>query len=228
MPREPGNRRTARKTAPAAVRRPRRRQEDRSREMRGRLMDATLRCLRESGYAGLSISHVAEAARVSRGAVLHHYATKFDLAAAAIRHFFETRYDRLQRLTAAGDSGRGLDERLDAFRGEISTLFPLNLEIINILRTDPALREAVLDPHEQGHEERVAGYKAMFPELPGDLEREIFISVLVAFLRGLGVESLMRGRDGESFVEGMFEMFRRMVHLYFASAGSQGRASGPG
>lgn len=216
----------------APAKRARRRQEDRSREMRDRLLNATLHCLGEMGYAGLSIAQVAQAAQVSRGAVLHHYATKFDLAAAAMQHFFETRFDRLHRLLTEGaPSGLTVDQRLDAFRAEIGTLFPVNLEIINTLRTNPELRQAVLSPDSPRFAERLAGYKAMFPQIRSEAERETFISVLVAFLRGLCLESMMRTRAGRPDpADAMFEMFRRMVHLYFAAqpaAADDGAASAP-
>lgn len=186
--------------------------------MRQRLMDATLRCLAEAGYAGLSISEVAKAAQVSRGAILHHYSTKFELAAAAMHHFFETRFDRLHRLlTGDAAPGLSLDDRLDAFRREIGALFPLNLEIINALRTNADLRQAVLSPHTPRYAERLDGYKAMFPQLRSERDRETFIAVLVAFLRGLCIEAMMREGRHPDFSDRMFEMFRAMVHLYFAS-----------
>ncbi|MFT4255917.1 MAG: TetR/AcrR family transcriptional regulator [Pseudoxanthomonas sp.] len=203
--------------APSSSGRVRRRQEDRSREMRQRLMDATLRCLAEVGYVGLSISQVAQAAQVSRGAILHHYSTKTELAAAAMLHFFETRYDRLHELLAGHAAPElSLDDRLDVFRREISALFPLNLEIINALRTDNDLRRTVLSPHTPHHAERLAGYKAMFPRLSSERDQETFIAVLVAFLRGLCIESMMRDGQSPDFSDRMFEMFRAMVHLYFA------------
>ncbi len=203
--------------APPAAGRSRRRQEDRSRDMRHRLMNATLQCLAEVGYAGLSISQVAKAAQVSRGAILHHYATKFDLAAAAMHHFFETRFQRLHHLLSSNAApGLSIDARLDAFRKEIGELFPLNLEIINALRTNPDLRDAVLSPRRPRYAEQLSGYKAMFPQIRSEQDREIFISLLVAFLRGLCIETMMRDRRHPDVSDRMFEMFRTMVHLYIA------------
>ncbi len=195
-------------------------------------MDATLRCLAEVGYAGLSISQVAKAAGVSRGAILHHYATKLDLAAAAMHYFFEARFDRLHdRLAGDASAELSTDERLDAFRGEIAALFPLNLEIINALRTNTDLRNAVLTPRSPRYDERLAGYRAMFPQIRSEKDRETFIAVLVAFLRGLCLESMMRDQRHPEFSERMFEMFRTMVHLYFeqqATDGGDAPSSRPG
>lgn len=195
------------------------RQEDRSRAMQDRLLKATLECLGEVGYAGMAIAVVAERAGVSRGAISHHYATKLELASAAMSYLFEARYERLhQALVVDAPQGLSIDQRLDIFRDEFSKMLPVNLEVINTLRTNAELREKVMSRNTPMYEERVAGYMRMFPEHQLDTDRSTFISVLVAFLRGLCIESLMDESPGDR-INRMFEMFRRMVHLLFADAG---------
>ena len=63
---------SARAAAPAA----RRTQQQRSDETRAALLDATIICLHEVGYAGTSTTLVSERAGVSRGAQTHHFPTK--------------------------------------------------------------------------------------------------------------------------------------------------------
>src|SRR4029078_1512929 len=72
-------------------------QEERSRAMRQRLLDATVECLVERGFAGTSTTLVSERAGVSRGAQLHHFPTKNDLVLAAVEHLSEQRGVELQR-----------------------------------------------------------------------------------------------------------------------------------
>jgi len=64
-------------------------QEQKSREMRMRLKDATLSCLQERGYHGTSLSQILKRAKVSRGAWRHHYTSKKELVAAAAEHFLQ-------------------------------------------------------------------------------------------------------------------------------------------
>ena len=65
-------------------------QEEKSREMRTRLIEATLDCLQDNGYHGTSLSRILENAGVSRGAWRHHYRSKKELiAAAAAEYLFE-------------------------------------------------------------------------------------------------------------------------------------------
>lgn len=70
-------------------RRPRpRTQTERSEEMRGRLIDATIASLAQEGFAKTSIGRIVQRAKVSNGATGHHFPTKADLLAAAAEEMF--------------------------------------------------------------------------------------------------------------------------------------------
>jgi len=79
-------------------------QEERTRAMRQRLLDATVECLTERGWSGTSTTLVSERAGVSRGAQLHHFPTKSALVLAAVEHLSEVRTAEL-RASAAGLPG---------------------------------------------------------------------------------------------------------------------------
>src|SRR5437762_7609305 len=76
----PGGRRTRR----------RRSQEERRDATRGAVLDATVECLAERGYAGTTTTRIARRARVSRGALLHYYASKIELLTSAIEHILRS------------------------------------------------------------------------------------------------------------------------------------------
>lgn len=59
--------------------------------MRARLLDATIECLAELGYGAMSTNDVVRRARVSRGALSHHFPTKADLVRAAAQRLLEER-----------------------------------------------------------------------------------------------------------------------------------------
>src|ERR1700710_802942 len=80
---------------------PRRNQAERSAATRQALLDATLECLVEDGYANTTTARVAERAGVSRGAHLHHFQTRSALVAAAVEHL---RVRRAEELFAAADA----------------------------------------------------------------------------------------------------------------------------
>jgi AcrR family transcriptional regulator len=123
---------------------PARWQQQKSAEMRLRILDATVSCLVELGYAGLSTQEVTQRAGVSRGAMHHHYASRLELVAAVIEY---TLYLRMERF---------LDDYFSAIRGrenasvpEIATIcywkcvqtpeFAAYLELAVAARTDDEL-----------------------------------------------------------------------------------------
>jgi len=61
---------------------------------RFRLLEATLDCLVELGYANTSIKTIAERAGVSRGAVQFHFPTKLSAIEAVIQHLLQRRLDK--------------------------------------------------------------------------------------------------------------------------------------
>ena len=120
-------------------------QEERTRLMRARLLEATVECLVERGFAGTSTTLVSERAGVSRGAQVHHFPTKNDLVVAAVEHLTEVRGAELA--AAAGRLPRGprrtravLQMLGDHFS---SPVFIAALELWVAARTDPALLAAV-------------------------------------------------------------------------------------
>src|SRR5262252_1706823 len=77
--------------------RERRTQAERSASTRGRLLDATISCLHDLGYAGTSTPEIARRARLSRGAQLHHFPTKAELVTNAVEYLFERRREEFLR-----------------------------------------------------------------------------------------------------------------------------------
>jgi AcrR family transcriptional regulator len=134
----------AKAVAPAP--RVRRTQEERSATTRKALLEATVECLIELGYSDTTTTVIAERAKVSRGAQLHHFPTKFSLVAAALDHLAH----ELGRRFAA--EARGLDSAkdrvgaaLDAlWAGYATPLFSAWLELSVAARTDPELRAELL------------------------------------------------------------------------------------
>lgn len=80
-------------------------QRQKSAQMREDILEATIDCLVSDGYSGLSIQRVSDAARASKGAMHHHFATKMQLVAAVIEYTFYRRMEHflaeIARVTAA-------------------------------------------------------------------------------------------------------------------------------
>ena len=87
-------------SVPSAETPTRRSQAERSTATREALLDATIACLVEDGYANTTTSRVAERAGVSRGAHLHHFKTRTALVAAAMGRLAERRLSDVRNVDA--------------------------------------------------------------------------------------------------------------------------------
>ncbi|MFG2574624.1 TetR/AcrR family transcriptional regulator [Streptomyces sp. NPDC048481] len=85
--------------------------QDRSRATRQRLLEAAVGALAEHGWAGSTVTVVAERAGVSRGAAQHHFPTREDLFTAAVEYVAEERSRALRALFPQGAQGGAAGDR---------------------------------------------------------------------------------------------------------------------
>lgn len=166
-------------------------QEERTRAMRARLLEATVELLVERGFSGTTTTLVSERAGVSRGAQLHHFPTKNDLVVAAVEHLTEMRGAELaaavRRLPGGSRRTRAVLRMLgDHFS---SPVFTAALELWVAARTDAALLGAV-GPLEQrvGRETHRLTVEALGADESRPGARELVQGTL-DLVRGLGLAS---------------------------------------
>lgn len=164
-------------------------QEERTRAMRARLLEATVDCLVERGFSGTSTTLVSERAGVSRGAQLHHFPTKNDLVVAAVQHLTLVRGAELataaERLpTGPGRTRAVLQMLADHFT---SPVFAAALELWVAARTDPTLLAEVA-PLEQrvGREAHRLTVEALGADEARPGTREL-VQATLDLVRGLGL-----------------------------------------
>ena len=164
-------------------------QEERTRAMRARLLEACVECLVESGWSGTSTTLVSQRAGVSRGAQLHHFPTKADLVLAAVEHLSDVRGAELAAAAANLPSGPTRTRAVLAMLDEHFTgpVFTAALELWVAARTDPQLHAAVA-PLEQriGREihRRTVELLGVDESLPGVRE---LVQATLDLVRGLGL-----------------------------------------
>jgi len=148
----------------------RRTQAERSAATRTALMDATIACLVEYGYAKTTTRRIAERAGVTLGAVHHHFGSKLGLLAETRRHI-TTRWaeELLARAPTDSPSPRVRYEQLLDLQWELckGPYFQSMLELLAAARTDPELRASgeLASLHFQRRNE--LAIKALYPELAG-------------------------------------------------------------
>src|SRR3954447_15211990 len=165
-------------------------QEERTRAMRARLLEATVELLVEKGYAGTSTTLVSERAGVSRGAQLHHFPTKQDLVVAAVQHVTEVRGAELPAAAAALPTGpRKRTRAVLQVLGDhfASPVFTAALELWVAARTDPQLLAEVAPLEQQvGRETHRMTVRLLDADESRPGVREL-VQATLDLVRGLGL-----------------------------------------
>jgi AcrR family transcriptional regulator len=195
----------AARTLPHKGPRPKRRsQEERSSETRARLLDATLASLIERGYAATSTPEVCRRAKLSRGAMLHHFPTREELVISSVAHLATRRAAEIRaRASALANRREPLDAVLElmwsAYDGP---LFHAALELWVAARSDRALHRA-LYPVERtlGRGMRELWADVLQLSLGPDPARQQKLDDLVALtqhlLRGMAVQRILKPDDAQ-------------------------------
>lgn len=161
--------------------------QDRSRVTRQRLLESAVACLAERGWAGSTVSVVAEHAGVSRGAAQHHFPTREDLFTAAVEYVAEERSTALRALRPQGRA-EAVAALVDLYTGP---LFRAALHLWVAASNEPQLGERVTELESRvGRETHRIAVELLDADesVPG--VREV-VQGLLDMARGLGLANLL-------------------------------------
>lgn len=188
----------------------RRTQADRRAQTRTALLDATLSCLTDLGFARTTTTEVAHRAGVSLGALGHHFPAKSDLLAAAVGHLLDRRLTdfRAAMLSVPADADRvdaGLDLLWSSFSGPA---FVAWVELWVGARTDPDLARAVLAVSDAF---RVGASEILEELFPGDAagSYEAALDFVFTVMDGAALRGLVRPPDDRALTT-----LKRMAALW--------------
>lgn len=181
--------------------------EERGALTRQRLLEATIDCLAEMGYARMSTNDVVRKTGLSRGALAHHFPSKAHLVAEAAAYLI----DRRIKYTVKQFST--LDDRRHDLRAQIETnwkayekWFPANIEFMVAARTDPELKS------------HFASAMGRYEKELNEIQQDTFQTaplvqyVIGCFIRGLCLE---RQVNPDELVDRIFDEFVRIMEAAF-------------
>lgn len=178
----------------------RRTQDQRRKAMRNCILDATLDCLAQYGYAATGVRQIVEQAGVSRGALSHHFPSMNNLILEAARHLMNRVYERLatvlQQLPDAEDRMQEVIQTAwrEFFASEVNAIY---LELLVAARRDEELAE-VLGQLSREIEQKLGDAATLFFEpVPGAVNEVIEIMHLNRWvLRGIALDAPLIPNDG--------------------------------
>ncbi|MBL3734977.1 TetR/AcrR family transcriptional regulator [Mycobacteroides abscessus] len=176
---------------------PRRTQGERSAAMRARLLEATIDCLVEFGYAGTTTSRIASRAGATRGALIHHFQSKSELMAESVRHLaFKRTQAVLEELMAMDQSVDPIERYLDVlWRIHQRPLFIAVVELLIAARTEPDLR-VHLDQFEKMVLHNLSALNVLGDDDVGSPKERRDLGLLAMdIIRGLLVSSLTASQE---------------------------------
>ena len=172
-------------------------QAERSERTRELLLDATVECLVELGYAHTTVQEICQRAGLSRGAQQHHFTTKAELMTSALEHLFARLSAQILHTTAELPPGPerievGIDQLWAAYSGTLSTAA---VELWVAARTDPELRRSLLPVDRALGHATLQFYRHVIGEDADEKRTETLLLLTVNLIRGLALDAMIGGDE---------------------------------
>ncbi len=144
-------------------------QQTKSARTRDTILDAAIDCFYELGYANTTTDNVANKAGVSRGAMLHHFPTRFDLIKASVERLSNKRLEMFrteETIVQRGATYSRVEEGIDAYWKQLNTpVFVVFQELKVAARTDKELAKVLLPALEDFNRAFYRSIREIFPDL---------------------------------------------------------------
>ncbi len=195
-------------------------QAERSERTRELLLDATIECLVELGYAHTTVQEVCQRAGLSRGAQQHHFTTKAELMTSALEHLFARLSSQIIAATGQLPPGperldQGIDLLWAAYSGTLSTAA---VELWVAARTDAELRRSLLPVDRALGHATLEFYRHMVGADVAEKQLETLLLLTVNLVRGLALDAMIGG-DAARRTALLAEWKRLVLAQYAESVG---------
>lgn len=197
-------------------------QAQKSAMTRDSILDAALDCFITIGYARTTTAKIADRAKVSRGAMLHHFPSKTELIQSAVEYLHDKLLGEYARNIEQITHNLPVDERnRQGLRGYwnylSSDLFTAYHELCVAGRTDPELQHILEDSIARFDANIARSNTELFPEWAerGELF-EFAMDITKFMMEGMAVSQIVNAR--EKRVERMIDYLGdRLEEIFHAS-----------
>lgn len=189
-------------------------QQAKSENTRTVILNAALQCFYERGFNNTTTEKVAREAGVSRGAMLHHFPSRFDLIKAAVHRLHQQRleiFEVQERLIQENAEHSLIEEGIDDYWAQLhSPLFTVWNELRVAARTDVDLNN-ILKPAVREFDAKFAMLSArVFPDLALSEEFERANLLTSFLLEGMAVNGVSKGPIADMMVPWLKAQLRQM------------------
>jgi AcrR family transcriptional regulator len=172
-------------------------QAEKSLMTRNAILEATLQCLVDIGYAQTTTEKIVRQAGVSRGAMTHHFKSRAEVFDAAAKYIIERRAEEYDRMIGAVSVGPGRLPTLQDMKATMAilqkyyaspTYISLN-ELMRGARTDAEFRRTMV-PLEKTLDKKISDSMLKhFPYLSAVEEtREVLMDLILSSLQSIAVD----------------------------------------
>ncbi len=170
------------------------------------------------GAAGTTTVEVQRAARLSRGALLHHFPSREELLTAAVSMLVQLNEEAArQALDSMPGDGEPVARAVNALAAAVTRpAFAAEMDLWAAARSDPKLRAALQHEEKNARGDLYRVVDAAFgPELAAHPSYARVASLTVQFLRGLALTQTLR--DGSSRTDQLIEDWSAVVRATLES-----------
>ncbi|MCA8090085.1 TetR/AcrR family transcriptional regulator [Burkholderia anthina] len=162
---------------------------------RSKTLAATIASLAEVGYAGTTISGIAERVGLTRAALIYHFESKNALMAATVDALYDHIAERYRSADLSGLSP--LDQVLAVLDIQYARAFTSNeiamIELLLAAHRDPELWNVMSPVIEQRQNELRHAWKDLISTIPADPERlNLLRDISVSISRGMTISRILR------------------------------------
>ncbi|MFC3612752.1 TetR/AcrR family transcriptional regulator [Lutimaribacter marinistellae] len=162
-------------------------QELRSAAMQARICEAAVRCLDRFGYAETTLARIQDEAKVSRGAIMYHFADRHEIVTATAIRLLNQSLRPIETRKANDRSSSPRELIQEIWHRVVNTSGGrAMLEILVACRTDPALKASLATRLHEWDKASLASIAELYSGTgPDPDDAALLWSIARSFVRGL-------------------------------------------